>query len=40
MSVLAHSYGTLVASALNKAAAANPAAAPAITRLTLVDPVW
>eukprot|EP00198_Chlamydomonas_reinhardtii_P004124 XP_001693460.1 predicted protein [Chlamydomonas reinhardtii] len=39
MSVLAHSYGTLVASALNKAAAANPAAAPAITRLTLVDPV-
>ncbi|KAG2443844.1 hypothetical protein HXX76_002187 [Chlamydomonas incerta] len=39
MSVLAHSYGTLVASALNKAAAANPAGAPAISRLTLVDPV-
>ncbi|KAG2436557.1 hypothetical protein HYH02_011494 [Chlamydomonas schloesseri] len=39
MSVLAHSYGTLVASALNKAAAANPAAAPTISRLTLVDPV-
>ncbi|KAG2454811.1 hypothetical protein HYH02_000643 [Chlamydomonas schloesseri] len=38
MSVLAHSYGTLVASALIKLAAASPAA-PAVHRLTLVDPV-
>ena len=39
MSLLAHSYGTLVASALTKLAAAS-ARAPAISRLTLVDPVW
>ncbi|GLC60291.1 hypothetical protein PLESTB_001595000 [Pleodorina starrii] len=38
MSLLAHSYGTLVASALTKLAAAS-SAAPAISRLTLVDPV-
>ncbi|KXZ44741.1 hypothetical protein GPECTOR_63g66 [Gonium pectorale] len=38
VSLLAHSYGTLVASALTKLAAASPAA-PAIARLTLVDPV-
>ncbi|GFR42121.1 hypothetical protein Agub_g2964, partial [Astrephomene gubernaculifera] len=44
MSLLAHSYGSLVASALTKMAAAAPATAttaraPAISRLTLVDPV-
>ncbi|KAG2496453.1 hypothetical protein HYH03_005677 [Edaphochlamys debaryana] len=37
-SLLAHSYGTLIASALVKLAAASPAA-PAVSRLTLVDPV-
>ncbi|PNH09053.1 hypothetical protein TSOC_004392 [Tetrabaena socialis] len=38
VSVFAHSYGTLIASALNKLTAAS-AAAPTISRLTLVDPV-
>ncbi|GLI59609.1 hypothetical protein VaNZ11_001541, partial [Volvox africanus] len=38
MSLLAHSYGTLIASALTKLATASPSA-PKISRLTLVDPV-
>ncbi|GIM06354.1 hypothetical protein Vretimale_10681 [Volvox reticuliferus] len=38
MSLLAHSYGTLVASALTKLAAAS-SSAPGVSRLTLVDPV-
>ncbi|EFJ48804.1 hypothetical protein VOLCADRAFT_90669 [Volvox carteri f. nagariensis] len=38
VSLLAHSYGTLIASALTKLAAAT-STAPRVTRLTLVDPV-
>jgi pimeloyl-ACP methyl ester carboxylesterase len=39
MSLLAHSYGTLIASALTKLAASSPSA-PSVSSLTLVDPVW